>query len=254
MGALGCLHVDAIEQGFELALIDREMGRARRERVGAGPAERALVQSLVEDAHPGAVAEQDLDRVAAPASEYEQRPRARRPSDPLAYNPGQSVEAPAQIDRFHAEEDLHAVWDHRRLPGASKSRTARSVAASKPAGMWILAVLNSITNAPGTDGGLGDGDRVSTRTSCIGCGADLAPAFFRRYAQWRNPPAVKPPRVSAYSLADCPLARQPATRSAQRASVVACSMPPSLPTGTYPRKTGSAQRIHPCALREAAGV
>jgi hypothetical protein len=66
------LEVDAVEQIVERALLDLDDGITLAR--GLGDAERAAIQTLVEQAQPGVVGEEDLHRVTTSAEEDEQRP------------------------------------------------------------------------------------------------------------------------------------------------------------------------------------
>lgn len=86
------LEIDPVQKIVERALLDLDRHRADR---SVGKAERAAVQTLVEDAHSRPVAEQDLHRVAPLPEEHEERSGASIPAHPIHRHPGEPVEAPA---------------------------------------------------------------------------------------------------------------------------------------------------------------
>src|SRR5207248_5443122 len=107
-------------------------GRERRR-----PAKGFTIEAFIEQTQPAPVEEQDLHRLAALASKYEQRTGPRRSSQLLAHQAGQTIEAPTQIDRLQRDEDLDTVRTHRAPVArcsASTSSTSLSIARSTPVG------------------------------------------------------------------------------------------------------------------------
>src|SRR5580658_3974392 len=133
--ALLGLYVDAVQQGFQLVLLQ---GHARGAWVQVRrEAEGAMVQPLVELAQPGAIKEEHLERLLSPTKKDEQGAGACVAADALGYQTREPIEAPAQIDGFQTDEDLDAMRDHDALRGrgarwSSTSSTEVSVARSKP--------------------------------------------------------------------------------------------------------------------------
>src|ERR1019366_3935390 len=123
------VHLDAVEQGFERRVVDLDVARAFGPRLGQ--AEGAPIEPLVKNAHPAAVEEQNLERVASAPVEDEERAAARLVADLLLGNARQPVERAAQVDRIERHEHLHPLRDHRSSPSALTTR--RSSASSKPA-------------------------------------------------------------------------------------------------------------------------
>lgn len=71
--------------------------------------EDASVEALVELTHPGAVEEEDLERVLAAPDKHEECAAAGISAEDLAGDAGETVEAPPEIDVLESEEDLDAV-------------------------------------------------------------------------------------------------------------------------------------------------
>lgn len=84
--------VDTVEQILERGLVQGDGLVTVTER--RGHRERALVEPLVEEAEPGPVEEQHLDRGPPSTEEREPRATARVATDPLRDEPSQPVEAP----------------------------------------------------------------------------------------------------------------------------------------------------------------
>jgi hypothetical protein len=158
--------VDAFEQVVELTLFDRNDARvSKRLRYP----KYSTVQALVEDAQPGPIEEQDLERALALADEQKQRAAASRALHALLCQPRQPVEPQTHIDRLERDEDLDAVRDH-RAPPSSAPTTARSRDGSNPAETSMRAWPNATTT---TDGAAREGTAAASGSG-LGSGSVAA--------------------------------------------------------------------------------
>ena len=81
--------VDTVEERLERRVVELDVPHAVGGRVGN--LERPAVEALVELAHSRAVEEQDLQRVASPRVEDEERATPRVIADLIERNPGQPI-------------------------------------------------------------------------------------------------------------------------------------------------------------------
>lgn len=128
--AWGFGKVDSVEQFLQFPIVDFQAW-AFMSFHRLGDPEQSLVQPFVENAHPSAVVEQNLDGVLLLSVENKQCATTDIPSDFLRHHSGQPIEAPAQIDRIQAKVNLHALRNHRTC-SLRIANTDRKVAASNP--------------------------------------------------------------------------------------------------------------------------
>lgn len=91
------LQIDTIEKILELTLADREHGRAFV-RWPRDP-ERPPIKSLVKNAEPPSIEEQNLERRPTLAEEHEHRPAARAAAKLLGDHTREPLEPPSEVNR-----------------------------------------------------------------------------------------------------------------------------------------------------------
>src|SRR6266496_2619502 len=137
------LQVDTIEKILELTLADREHGRAFVR--WPGDPERPPIKSLVKNAKPPSIEEQNLERCPTLAEEHEHRPAARAAAKLLGDHTREPLEPPSEIDRVEPDEHFDAMRDHRPSPLHSSSSTVESVVRSTPASTRIRTRASCIS-------------------------------------------------------------------------------------------------------------
>jgi hypothetical protein len=153
--------IDTVEEIVECALVERDARCARL--VHRWRPKCAAIQALVEEANSARICEQDLERVTASAEENEERAAPRWARHALCHDARQSIEAPPQIDRLDADEDLDTVRDHRVPPRAAT--ISPSKARSNPDCSSMRTVPIAITI-----GALGDAAAVARALASTGLG------------------------------------------------------------------------------------
>jgi hypothetical protein len=237
--------IDAVEQRLEGRIVDFDMARRRARRLR--DLERAAVEPLVEDAHPGAVEEEELERIPTASEKHEERAASCVVTDLLFGEPRQPIERKPKIDRLERDVHLDARGDHR---GDSRARTtSRSTLGSNPRRTairtWptttaIIASSSAGNGSPGRttraiamDAGDGDDDREDPRG---GAGA-AAPVRFSSCAAHHRSDESEIFRSLPNARAVMPLARQARTRSDHRASLSV--MPARMRRSCSQRKNGA---------------
>lgn len=154
----------------------------------------------------GSFEEKYLRGRAPPPDEDEERARAGVVAGVLLGEPGEALEARAQIDGLERDEDLDAGGDH-RAPSARTRTTAASRVGSKPGATRTRAAPTSITRSRG-ESGAAAGRGTSSRNGTEG-------ARPRRLDHQRNVLAENA-LPDAKASAVRPLARHAPTRSRHR--------------------------------------
>src|SRR5690606_25097604 len=104
------LQIDPIQQRIELHFVQFDVRRSSRWGVQETKAPR--IQPLVEQAHPRAIPEQDLDGLSSLPEEDEERSAARVVPERLPGDPREAVEPTAQVDGLERQKDLGPGGDH----------------------------------------------------------------------------------------------------------------------------------------------
>src|SRR5690606_2290289 len=108
--------------------------------------ERACFEPLVPQAQPVAVPVQELHPISPAIAEHEQMARERVLLQHVLHHRGQPVEAPPEVCRLEADEDLDLTGYAQHGPGSSAASTPRSVCGATPSGTRSTTPSGSTTS------------------------------------------------------------------------------------------------------------